>query len=419
MSKPLTATRVALLLAALVLLLAPAALADLIVPEELSGEAAAELTPEPITTPAAVKAASAAPLVQERGGPDEANVTVTGSSTGTVWVGGRNVEVASTSADAVAAGESVNMVGEVLDNFLGAGRLVQLSGPVGGDAFLFGETVELRDDVAGDVYTAAETVRVPADVSIGGNLYFGGALLDLDGTVEGDLVGSSAELRIDGTVLGDVRVNAGTLAVGPGATIGGDLVYESQDPSNAIEGAVSGDVTWTASENAVEIDTGSDAGGWVAWRLFLFFGAMIAGIGMLLLFPSVLKRPTGILENEWPVSLGVGFAVLIGVPVLALFLMVFVLPIPLSALALAIWLPATYIARLVVAYAVGKVVLERRKEDKVAKPLGALAVGMVILHVIYAIPYLGGLLMMIATVFGLGALFLAARRATRGEPAVV
>lgn len=420
MTSFLTRTRIALLLAATILLLAPAAMADIVIPDGqdslLTDEVPAEVTPAP--APVVVEAPAPDPIEQKRTGQDEADVIVTGTSHRTVWAGGRNVEVASTSTDALAAGESVNMVGEVIDNFFGAGRLVQVGGPVGGDAFLAGETVEVRESVQGDVYALAETVRVPSGVTIGGNLYFGGAVLDLDGTVEGDLVGGGADLMIDGTVRGDVRVDAANLAVGPNAVIEGDLVYKSVDPSDAIEGAVSGDVTWTANENPIEVDTGSDAGGWVVWNLFFFFGALVAGIAMLLLFPSVLKRPTEILEQEWPVSLGVGFAVLIGVPVLAIFLAIFLIPAPLSLLAMAIWLPATYIARLVAAYAVGKVLLERRKDDKVARPLGALAVGMVILHLVYAIPYLGGLLMMIATVFGLGALFLAARRATKGEPAL-
>ena len=418
MSNPSPRIRIALLLATLALLVAPAAQADLVVPDhtkpDLAEEILAELTPAPV----AAAPTPETPLVQERTGQEGADVRVSGTTSRTVWAGGRNVEIASTSADALAAGESVNLVGQVLDNFMGAGRLVQVSGPVGGDVFLAGETVEVRDDVQGDVYALAETVRVPDGVRIGGNLYFGGAVLDLDGEVGGDLVGGGADLMIDGTVHGDVRVDAANLHVGPSAHIGGDLVYESIDPSSAIEGAVGGDVSWSAPENTVELDTEGGAGAWIGWRLFLLFGAMIAGIALLLLFPSVLAQPGAILEKEWPVSLGVGFAVLIGVPVMALFLAVFILPIPLSALALAIWLPATYIARLVVAFAVGKVVLERGREDKVAKPLGALAVGTLILHVVYAIPYLGGLLMMVATVFGLGALFLAARRATRSEAAV-
>jgi len=409
-------TRIALLLAAFVLLLAPAAMAD-VIPEE-SATDSIEIPAEPagpveiVATPAVPDA----PLKQQRAGQDSADVTVTGTSTRTVWAGGRNVEVASTSPDAVAAGEAVNLVGGVLDNFLGAGKLVQISGPVGGDAFLAGETIEVRESVEGDVYAIGETVRVPSGVTIGGNLYFGGAILDLDGTVDGDLVGGGADLMIDGTVHGDVRVDAANLAVGPNAVIDGDLVYESLEASESIHGTVAGDVTWTATEKPVKHhDEGGGFVSWMLWNLFFFGGALVAGMALLLLFPLVLKRPTEILEGEWPVSLGVGFAVLLGVPALALFLLIFVIPIPLSALAMAVWLPATYVARLVAAYAVGKLVLERGKDDKVAKPLGALAVGMVILHVLYAIPVLGFLLMMIATVFGLGALFLAARRAMKTE----
>lgn len=362
---------------------------------------------EPVEAPEAPTAA-APPASTTRKGKDKEDVSVQGTSDRAIWAGGRSVDIEATGPDAFAAGERVTMRGTVLDNFVGAGRNVSVKGPVGGDLFLFGETMELGADVGGDVYAAGESLIIPADVTVGGNVYFGGATLDMDGTVLGSILGGGASIDIDGSVGGDVELEAAAVRIGPEASIGGDLSYESPKKGDVSDQAsITGAVDWTEKiPDAADEDEGSGLG----MRLFLLLGALLASGVVLGLFPKALQAPAQVLEDEAPVSLGVGFAVLVGVPVLALFLACFILPIPLSLLALAIYVPATVLARFVAAFVVGKLLLERMGQS--AKPLGALFAGLTVLHIVYAVPFVGALVMLTATVLGLGALFLAARRAT-------
>jgi cytoskeletal protein CcmA (bactofilin family) len=297
---------------------------------------------------------------------------------------------------------------------MGAGQNVSVKGPVDGDVFLFGETLEISADVGGDVYAMGESLFVPEDISIGGNLYFGGAELMLNGAVGGSLMGGGANIDINGSVAGDVHIEAGDVRIGPNASIGGDLVYKSPERGDISDlASVSGMVDWT--EKLPSVDDGEEAGSGIAFhlamRVFLFLSSLLIGGVLFGLFPRVLTKPAELLKKEAPVSFGIGFAVLFGVPVFALFLALFVLPIPLSLLAMAVYVPATFLARYIAAYAVGKYVLERT--GKSAKPLGALVAGLALLHLAYSVPFLGGLVSLGATVLGLGALFLAARRAGR------
>ncbi len=352
-------------------------------------------------------------VTSKRTGGDDADVSVQGESDRTVWAAGRSVNIEATSPDAIAAGERVTMRGAVLDNFVGAGQSVSVKGPVGGDVFLLGETLELGSDVAGDVYALGESLLIPDDVEVGGNVYFGGARLDMEGTVLGSILGGGAMIDIDGSVAGDVQLEAADVRVGPKASIGGDLTYESPDKGDVSdEASIAGKVDWTEKTDAAghgEDSDGSDFGGGLAWRVGMFLASLLVGGALLGLFPKVLKRPAQLLEDEAPVSLGVGFAVLLGVPVLAVFLALFVLPIPLSLLALGVYFPATILARYVAAYALGWLILERM--NKSPKPLGALVAGLAVLHLAYAVPLVGGLVLLVATVIGLGALFLTGRRA--------
>lgn len=399
--RPLAATLAASLV------LSPVAFA-----QDVDPTPAIEATPEP----APAVEVEPTPVAQERSGADNEDVTVRGTSKRTVFAGGRSVDLSAKAPDAVAAGETVTLHGEVTDNFVGAGRLVTLKGPVGGDAILFGETLTVDADVAGDVYAMGETLVIPADTTVGGNLYFGGAKLSLEGTVSGDLLGGGADIDVSGTVGGDLKVDAADLHIGPEASIGGNVDYESPDKADINPSAtVTGDVDW--SKKVVEHDDDGGDGFVVAMvsTIWWMLGSLIIAGVLLLLFPRAVTRPAEVLEEDGATSLGVGFAVLLGVPVLAVFLALFIIPIPLSLLAIAVWVPSLFLAQFIAAYAVGGRVLEQSGNP--ATPLGAMAVGVVILQVLGAIPWIGGLVTLAATVLGLGALFLAARKAGQAASA--
>lgn len=396
------------------LLLAPAAFAQdaPVAPAEPVAPVppVAAVEPVPPVPPVAPEA-----LETTRTGDDSEDVLVKGSSTRSVFAGGRTVDVEAEAPDVFAAGETVKVGGATGDNLVGAGRVVIVAGPVGGDAFVFGELLTVSADIAGDLYAAGETLIIPDGVTVGGNVYFGGAEFDLDGAIGGSLLGGGANFDIDGSIGGDVDIDAATLNVGDGASIGGTLSYSSASEGSIADGATVGKVDWTKKAPKVDSDSDDGGGSNVGWHIFLLLSGIVTGSVLLGLFPKALTQPAALLEEESPVALGVGFAVLLGVPVLAVFLALFVLPIPLSMLAMALYVPVTYLARFVAAYALGLLIL--RKANQVPKPMGALFAGLIVLHLVYAIPLVGPLTALVATVLGLGALFLAARRATEPQAA--
>ncbi len=404
-------TRTATLTLALSTLLAaaPAVAQDTPTPEPATEATPEASTPEATTPEAPPDVPARRGVNLQRTGSEE-DVTLTGSTHRTVFSGGRNVQVGVTAPDVVAAGEVVETTGRIADNFIGAGREVRVLGPVGGDALILGETLTLSADIAGDLYALGESLRIPEGVTVGGNVYFAGADFDLAGAIGGDLLGAGANFDLDGRIGGDVTLEVANLDVGPGATVVGTLEYTSPEKGIVSDGASVGAVDWTMK--AVDVG-GDDEGegsalGTLGFKVGMLLAALLAGAATIGLFPRALSRPAELLAEESPVALGVGFALLLGVPVLAAFLAVFILPIPLSLFSLAVYVPALYLARLVAAYALGWLLLERMNQTP--KAFGALAVGVVVLHLLYAIPLLGGLVTLGATILGLGALFLAARR---------
>jgi hypothetical protein len=107
-------------------------------------------------------------------------------------------------------------------------------------------------------------------------------------------------------------------------------------------------------------------------------------------------------------SVGIGFAVFFGLPIAALIALITIVGIPfgaglLLALALLFWIG--YVAA---AIAIGRLLVK----PPTSRLLAFLA-GWLILRVVAIIPGIGGLVWFLATVFGLGALAVAARRAGR------
>jgi len=393
------------------LLLAPAAFA-----QDAPTEPAAETTTEAAPGATADEIVTAADPLNVWRSANEEDAKVSGESSRTVWIGGQTVSVDAIAPDLFAAGETLTVTGEVLDNLVGAGREIRVEGPVGGDAFLFGETLTVTADVGGDVYAAGESLRIPEGVRVGGNVYFGGADLTLDGDVGGSVLGGGANFTIGGDVGGDVKVEAASLSVGPGASIGGTLEYTSPDEGTIAADATVGAIDWTQKVVDVDADSGDGGLGFgIGFTLLMLLGSLLTGGALLALFPRALTQPAALLQEEAPVALGIGFAVLVGVPVLALILALFVLPIPLSLFALAVWVPASVLARFVAAYALGHIALTQM--GKAPTPLGALMLGLVTLQLAYAIPFVGSFTMFVATVLGMGALFLAARRAGEAQAA--
>ncbi len=369
--------------------------------------------------PAAVAPAAApAPVLDRRDlevfGDDEENLRVpAGVGTHAVIATGRVVTIDSTTPDVFAAGETVLFQGEALDNFFGAGKLVRVNGPVGGDVFALGETLEIESDVRGDLYVFGGSVFVPDGVTIYGDVYSASGELTINGDVRGDVRVAASNARLDGDVGGDVIATVDKLDLGQNTKIGGDLSYVSSDEANLTsEGHVAGETNWSNDETSQDEDedTWGSAFG-VIWRGFGFASALLVATVLMLLFPRLFYGARETLRDESAPSLGAGLAVLFGLPVLAVVLMAFVLPIPLSLLILSTVVLASFIARQVVAYTLGAWLFEGLGQE--VSPWIALLTGMVLTHLLFAVPWLGSLAMLAATLMGLGAMFLNGRRAAK------
>jgi hypothetical protein len=105
-------------------------------------------------------------------------------------------------------------------------------------------------------------------------------------------------------------------------------------------------------------------------------------------------------------SAGVGFIVLVGIPIAAIIAAVTLIGLPLGLIALACWLVAIYFAKIIVAGFLGRSLLE--KSDTHASTALVLLAGLVPIFIAINLPYVGGLVNFLLIVLGLGMLVLRA-----------
>ena len=336
--------------------------------------------------------------------------------------------------DRFAAGRAVSLGGTMAGDVFAAGGEVTVDGPVAGDAFLAGAHVDVRGPVDRNLYVAGGSVVASGSVRhnarlVGGSVevtpaaHFGGALsmagqsLSFAGTTDDYLQMAGRTATVSGTVGGDVEISAARIEIGPAAHIAGKLRYRSdREPAIAAGALIGGGLerlpgtvhAWNWRDGAHRAVRGVGRGVW-------FGGTFVLGVLLLLLAPGFLASTSRRAAAEWPLCLGVGFAVLIAVPVAAVLLLITLIGIPLGLLALALYAVVLLLGHVVAAVAVGDYALGRWLPARAAavgyRVLGFLG-ALVALWLLRHVPFVGGLVVLFVFLTGVGALILRTVRAT-------
>ena len=231
----------------------------------------------------------------------------------------------------------------------------------------------------------------------------------IDGTVTESLVVFNGRTEISGTVQDDVVVFNGRVVVRSGAEIGGDLATNGSpviEDGATIGGEVQG------IERKLDFKELGFAGRWV-WWVGYSMSTLFLGLLLLLFFPRLDHAIVGVVERRMAAALGFGAAAFFLIPILGGLALVTVVGIPLGIFVL---------LGLALVYTVGYVVAAQGLGRLLIKPptsrFLAFLVGLGILRVVELIPFVGGLVWVLAAIFGLGFLTVAARGAgTRAVPA--
>ena len=357
--------------------------------------------------------------------------------------------------DLIVGASEVLINGTVEGDLWAGAQSVEINGAIMGDAHIGATAVELGEgaEIEEDLVAFGYSLHNKSGSLVGKELVFGGYQALLEGDVAGDVWAGANSLQVNGRIGGNVTTevgggetappfnpyqftpNAPTMPIVPSgltidvaAEIGGDLTYRSSQTSDIPAGTVGGNVDFTRevvnTDGSAQSSTGQTV--WHHARRFI----TLALIGALLIWqvPTFVTRLSNKLQEKPMPSLGWGAVVYFGVPIIiiALFvaasllallfrglqfgnlssLIIFVLLAVVFAFMVAFVLALLYLTKIIVGYFVGRLILQRVSPTLAETPYWSLLLGLLLVVVVSAIPWLGGLVNWIIAIIGVGTLWL-------------
>lgn len=315
--------------------------------------------------------------------------------------------------DAFVAGGRVATAGEVAGDLVAAGGDVSVGGGIGDDLYAAGGDVRVDAIVNGNARVAGGAVTVGPATVVTGALTLSGGKVRFEGNTHGHLHATGGRVMLDGTVHGDAEVRAEDVELGPQTRIGGKLVVHAPSQPVVPEGAeIAGGIEFHEAEVGAYFDDGearehvrtvAHGVGSFLWIL----GVFVAGTLFTLAFPAYSTRAADWIGREPLRSLGLGFVVLVCLPILALLLLMTIVGIPLALILLLLYSLLLFLGWVTAALFVGRKGLELARGLRPATlgwRLGALLLAVLALWLVGQVPYVGGWITFIALLLGIGAL---------------
>ena len=359
------------------------------------------------------------------------DVSITTSLDDDIYVFGSNVLVSENiEGDLIAAGGRIEITGNVSQDLMVAGGTVNLDGDVGDDARVSGGILTISGDISDDLLAAGGQITVSKKTDIGGTAVITGGTIDFGGTSGEGAILNAGNITISGKVKGDVEIGeVESLKITGSAEITGDLIYKSARSADISDDAViGGEIMETIIEKQAKIEAPHTSpwaifiATFIGGRIIAFLALFVLGIILLLIIPGIFERFTERMKKTLGYCVGSGAIVIFGVPIASviIFIISIILFITIIGSGLGAVIMASNIVMLILygiliytstvflSFTLGKVILSKTSLNmgKYGWKVLAYLIGLVIIMILYSIPFVGWLIRFAGVLFGTGAVAL-------------
>ncbi len=325
--------------------------------------------------------------------------------------GGQSVTIAGhVTGDAYAVAQTVVVTGSIDGDLLAAAQQVIVDGTVAGNVRAAGATVTINGNVGRSVTGLAQHVNLSSNGQVGGSMLAFGQTIDDFGQIGRGVNVGGGTLQLAGPIGGPVLARVETLSIAPTARLAGSLNYQAAQEASLPAGTVSGPVHFEptpqrAPRPAPLLNGLFDLGGLIG-----LIGSFVIGSVTIILMPRAAARSAELGRQQPWQSFGLGLAVLVATPIVAILVAVTLIGIPLALGMFALYVLGILLAWPAVGLVLGTQIARLAWRERPMPVLGTLAVGLIALHLATHLPFLGGLVAFCAVAFGLGMLAQALRR---------
>lgn len=297
--------------------------------------------------------------------------------------------------------------------------------------------------VSGNLIAFGNDLSIESGAVVQKDLTLMGSKLHVAGTVKGDVSVWGERVLLSGHVGGNLAIRGERIRISPPAVILGNVTWETKERSDlVIDSGVTivGTQTWNElKEESAEADESAAWLGSIVLTGASLLAAFLFGLLLIWLFRPYVEEAVRTVRSELATSMAVGVVGSLGTGVCILVLIVSLLFMAIGAIVLSsdtaivgvillilstVLLPLAgfaalcgvivfYAGAILVSPVVGHLLLS--KGGSVATTLSGttLFVGLVLLSLLFLIPYLGALIFLLVSIAGMGAIMIAIRRISR------
>jgi len=345
--------------------------------------------------------------------------------------------------DLMVGGSNVSTAGEVTGSENVFAFEYHQKGKTGGSVRSFAYRSVIEGHVGRSLLVCGAETRIGSHATIRREARIYGDRVTVDGTVMGDLVVEASRIEIRGQIDGNVTLVARKIVIHPPTVIKGDFAYTSDNEAEIYnpEGVtILGEVDWQLPKiegEGDEEDEKTTVRGYMGASKLL--AAFLFGIILIGLFRMYAEAAFDQIRYRFSLSVATGFLALF-VCLLSLIMLVISLILLVAGLSLAtgklallgalmvifstVALPVTsfagvsggvlfYSGKIILALLVGFYLVRLFRPEPVVLGKGQLFLGLVLLTLLFAIPYVGFVLYILAGIIGAGAIVLGIKNCHR------
>ena len=277
-----------------------------------------------------------------------------------------------------------------------------IRGNIDQTARIFVYNCNIDATIGRNLVIVGNSVRILQETHIGRDLTFAGDRLVLSGIVDGNADIHGNTVAIKGQINGNLIIKANNVNILSPAHILGDVTYTSQAEAEIEDGVIiEGEVIW----NEPLADPGDYEDGSAfdfVISLIFFLLSLTTGIALILVFKRHTREASTELCRKPLMTFAVGMASLAAAIVGSIVMFALIVGIPISLIMASLGLTLLYIGKVYTSIALGRFIFRPFSAKTV--PMGVeLLLGLIILTILFQLPFIGWPIYIITAIIGMGA----------------
>jgi len=328
---------------------------------------------------------------------------------GSFYASGQSVTINGTiSGDLIVIAQNLTVNGPVEGDVIALAQNITINGPIGGNVRIAGSNLTINNIVTRNVNALGTNIILGPTAHIGWDVYVLGQKIEMRGIINGGLAGRVEQALITGKIAKNLNLNLNSqrnkqnLIITSKATIGGNVIYTANNAANISNKASIGGKIQEKNSPIKKMNW------WLIWlwkEMFAIFSALVVGLVLIFITKDFTAKILTKIKESPNKTLLPGLILTFILPITAIILMFTLIGIPLALIIMAGWLTIIYIAKILTAILIGQIIIRSLNKKTNLSLFWPLVVGVTISWLIFAIPFVGWILALVAIWLGLGGIW--------------